>query len=60
VVVPELDLAGEIGIHVLHEAGELVRVVHRHQEVEMSGHEDRGLTADLVLALGATQDTSDD
>jgi hypothetical protein len=59
-VVQPLDLAGEVGIQIFHEACELVGIVHRQQEVEVPGHENRSVTADLVLALGAAQDTSDD
>lgn len=57
-VVQSLDLAGEVGIHILHEAGELVGIVHRQQEVEVPGPEDRSVTADLVLALGAAHRAS--
>jgi hypothetical protein len=59
-IVQALDLAGEVGVQMLHEAGELVGVVNREEEMKVAGHEDRAMAADRDLGLGAAQDTSDD
>jgi hypothetical protein len=58
--VETTDLAGEVGVDVAHEACELVGMVHVEQKVVVRGEEQIAAYADLVEALGSSEDAQDD
>jgi hypothetical protein len=47
------DLAGEIGVEVLHEAGETLDIRHGEQEVIVVGEACKGVDSDGIEALGS-------
>src|SRR4029077_7171120 len=58
--VEAADLAGEVGVHVRHETRELAGVVHVEQEVVVRREEQVATDADLIEALGPSEDADDD
>ena len=54
------DLTGEVGVEVLHEAGEAMGIGDGEQEMVVVGEEGEGVDSDRVEALGSAKDTKDD
>jgi hypothetical protein len=55
-----VDLAGQLGLEVSHEAGDFLGVVDDQQEVEVIGQHRDGRDVHLVLPLGPPQNAQED
>jgi hypothetical protein len=53
-------LAGQVRVHVLHEASELVGVVDRQQEMRVVRQKDHAMAADSEPSLSTAEDAADD
>jgi hypothetical protein len=52
------DLLGDVGIHELHEAGELLSVGWRQQEMSMIGGNNEGMDGHSVQVLSLADDAN--
>jgi hypothetical protein len=54
------SLLGDVGVHELHEPGEIVGARRGAEKMGMRGHDDEGVDGHLVDVLGLADDAEDD